>query len=249
MTGYRSVSWLDPRIEVRSSTVEGKGLFAKERINAGEVVSTMGGEILPATALDAVKARPKYSSSFITDDLIIVLRDDDPVTFGNHSCDPNLWMRDAVSEEARRDIAPGEELTAARRLGARVGCPRSSRSAQTARSRRRRCPWSCRRPRRSRARWSNRSTTTPPPARARPPSPPCPTPRRAARRGGRRALPRESPRQWRTRPIRSARLSSTSVAVVTALIRPTRGGAGESDLDVRPSSDRIAARHHNHARH
>lgn len=111
MTGYRSVSWLDPRIEVRSSTVEGKGLFAKERINAGEVVSTMGGEILPATALDAVKARPKYSSAFITDDLIIVLRDDDPVTFGNHSCDPNLWMRDAVSEEARRDIAPGEELT------------------------------------------------------------------------------------------------------------------------------------------
>ncbi len=111
MARYRSVSWLDPRIEVRSSTVEGKGLFAKERINAGEVVSIMGGEVLPATALDTVKARPKYSSSFIADDLIIVLRDDDPVTFGNHSCDPNLWMRDELSEEARRDIAPGEELT------------------------------------------------------------------------------------------------------------------------------------------
>ncbi len=146
------------------------------------------------------------------------------------------------------DSLTGSRYRAARRLGARVGCPRSGRSAQTARSRRR-CPWSCRRPRRSRSRWSNRSTTTPPPARARPSSPPCPTPRRAARRGGRRALPRESPRQWRTRPIRSARLSSTSVAVVTALIRLTRGGAGESDLDVRPSSDRIAARHHNHARH
>jgi len=110
-TRYRSVSWLDPRVEVRSSPVEGNGLFATERINAGEVVSIMGGEVLPATALETVKTRPKYSSAFIAADLIIVLRDGDPVTFGNHSCDPNLWMRDGVSEEAQRDIAPGEELT------------------------------------------------------------------------------------------------------------------------------------------
>jgi len=111
MAHYRSVSWLDPRIEVRSSAVEGKGLFAKEPIQAGEVALVCGGEVLPATALETIKARPQYSSSFISDDLIIVLRDDDPVTFGNHSCDPNLWMHDAVSEEARRDILPGEELT------------------------------------------------------------------------------------------------------------------------------------------
>lgn len=111
MTRYRTVSWLDPRVEIRSSTVEGRGLFAKERIAAREVVSVMGGEVLPAAALDVVKTRPKYSSAFIADDLIIVLRDDDPLTFGNHSCDPNLWMHDEVSEEARRDIAPGEELT------------------------------------------------------------------------------------------------------------------------------------------
>ncbi len=29
---------------------------------------------------------------------------------GNHSCDSNLWLREATSLEARRDIAPGEEL-------------------------------------------------------------------------------------------------------------------------------------------
>jgi SET domain-containing protein len=111
MARYRTVSWLDPRVEIRSSTVEGKGLFAKKRIAAREVVWIMGGEVLPATALDAVKARTKYSSAFISDDLIIVLRDDDPLTFGNHSCDPNVWMHDGVSAEARREIAPGEELT------------------------------------------------------------------------------------------------------------------------------------------
>jgi SET domain-containing protein len=111
MRRYPAMSWLDPRIEVRSSAIEGKGLFAKEPIKAGEVVLVCGGEVLPATALETIKARPKYSSFFISDDLIIVLRDDDPVTFGNHSCDPNLWMHDEVSEEARRDILPGEELT------------------------------------------------------------------------------------------------------------------------------------------
>ena len=30
---------------------------------------------------------------------------------GNHSCDSNLWMRDALTLEARRDIAAGEEVT------------------------------------------------------------------------------------------------------------------------------------------
>jgi hypothetical protein len=34
-----------------------------------------------------------------------------PVRYGNHSCDPNLWHADAVTIVARRDIAPGEELT------------------------------------------------------------------------------------------------------------------------------------------
>lgn len=29
----------------------------------------------------------------------------------NHSCDSNLWMRDAFTVCARRDIAEGEELT------------------------------------------------------------------------------------------------------------------------------------------
>ncbi|MGW0195456.1 SET domain-containing protein-lysine N-methyltransferase [Nonomuraea sp. NPDC003201] len=31
--------------------------------------------------------------------------------YGNHSCDPTLWHRDATTVIARRDIDPGEELT------------------------------------------------------------------------------------------------------------------------------------------
>jgi hypothetical protein len=33
------------------------------------------------------------------------------IAYGNHGCDPNLWWVDAVTLEARRDIAAGEEVT------------------------------------------------------------------------------------------------------------------------------------------
>ncbi|MDT0317468.1 SET domain-containing protein [Streptomyces millisiae] len=35
----------------------------------------------------------------------------EPVRYGNHSCEPNLWHVDAFTLVARRDIAVGEELT------------------------------------------------------------------------------------------------------------------------------------------
>ena len=35
----------------------------------------------------------------------------DLTNFINHSCDPNVWMQDEVTLEARRDSAIGEELT------------------------------------------------------------------------------------------------------------------------------------------
>ncbi len=49
---FRRTSWLDPRIEVRSSRIEGRGLFAREPIHAGEVVAVMGG--IPITTAQLV---------------------------------------------------------------------------------------------------------------------------------------------------------------------------------------------------
>lgn len=53
----------------------------------------------------------KYSAATIGENLNVLLDDDTPVQFGNHSCDANLWMQDEVTLVARRDIAPGEEVT------------------------------------------------------------------------------------------------------------------------------------------
>jgi hypothetical protein len=36
---------------------------------------------------------------------------DDPARYGNHSCDPNLWLADEVTVVTRRPVKVGEELT------------------------------------------------------------------------------------------------------------------------------------------
>jgi len=106
-----SVSWLDPRIEVGDSAIHGKGLVARESVRAGEVVIRWGGEMLPLAALDDLKTRERYDCAALSEDTIIVFAAEDPVIYGNHSCDPNLWMESETAISVRRDIAAGEELT------------------------------------------------------------------------------------------------------------------------------------------
>jgi hypothetical protein len=47
----------------------------------------------------------------VDDDAHLVLPPGQPIHYGNHSCDPNLWHTGAYTLTARRDIRPGEELT------------------------------------------------------------------------------------------------------------------------------------------
>jgi SET domain-containing protein len=116
---YRKESWIDPRIEIKSSPLHGKGMFAVASIRKGEVVVIWG---LPKTYKykeDAEKAaangRAKGKSIIVgqlDEDLFTVEeRGDDPTYFMNHSCDSNVWMKDEVTLIARRDIKPNEELT------------------------------------------------------------------------------------------------------------------------------------------
>lgn len=104
-------SWLDPRLEVRPSPIEGLGLFARAPIRAGEVVIRWGGTIAPVSELENLIRRERYDCAALTEDSMIVFDEGDPVIHGNHSCDPNLWMAGQLEISARRDIAPGEEAT------------------------------------------------------------------------------------------------------------------------------------------
>ena len=79
----------------------------------GETVEILGG----TTATDAevrglIDRGLRYYGIALDHDLNLRIAPADwPGIYGNHSCDPNLWLLDAVTLAARRDIARGEELT------------------------------------------------------------------------------------------------------------------------------------------
>jgi predicted ester cyclase len=115
---YRPTDWIDPRIEIRPSSIHGRGMFATALIQRGEVVTVWGGAFV-LTDRDRVTKRALgalgYTLGTIGEGLYLVamLREgeEDVTNLINHSCDPNVWMHDEVTLAARRDIAAGEELT------------------------------------------------------------------------------------------------------------------------------------------
>jgi hypothetical protein len=107
---YRDTTWLNPKVEVRDSRIEGRGLFALQDIAPGEVIIIMGGRLLTDDQLHALQLE-KYSSAAIDEGLHVLLDTPNAAEFGNHSCDANTWMHDEVTTEAKRLIAAGDELT------------------------------------------------------------------------------------------------------------------------------------------
>lgn len=99
------------------------GCFSLSFIRAGDVVERWQGEVVTDDQLRQFELQGKYHSSIAigeNENLLLNLIDassDASLAVGsgvggfNHSCDPNLWMADAVTVIARRDIQPGEELT------------------------------------------------------------------------------------------------------------------------------------------
>jgi len=109
MRSYRPKSWIDPRVEVRSSIIEGKGMFAREPIKKGDVVVIWGGTLMTEEDIKAGKAR-RHSIAAIDEGLYLAglpNEGDSPDDFMNHSCDPNVWMKDEVTLVARRDTQAG----------------------------------------------------------------------------------------------------------------------------------------------
>ncbi len=111
-------TWLDPRVEIRNSNVNGQGSFAKAPIKAGEIVIRWGGGVIVTDeefqqGFKEGKYQRETAIHFDKDHKWVQLANDpDPNDAAlNHSCDPNLWFTHGWALAARRDIAPGEELT------------------------------------------------------------------------------------------------------------------------------------------
>lgn len=109
-------SFLTPKAKVRKSFA-GEGVFAKEAIAAGEVVtdfSTGTGQHVTSAEADRLYDRGFDYMLQTGDDEFFAATTPEEVEEGdylNHSCDPNLGFHGPLRLVAMRNIDPGEELT------------------------------------------------------------------------------------------------------------------------------------------
>lgn len=108
-------SWFSPRVEKRGSTIQGRGLFARAPVRAGEIVAVKGGAILDGAALARVIDEVSPAKIQIEEDLYIAPRSAAEVEASllclNHSCDPNVGVRGQVTFVTMRDVPAEAELT------------------------------------------------------------------------------------------------------------------------------------------
>lgn len=109
----KQLCWSHPQLAVRKSEIAGEGLFATQPIPKGTVVAVLAGRKVSTTELNRLLQNPPVDAITLDEDEHLILPTDPrpTIAYGNHSCDPNLWWIDAVTLEARRDIAADEEVT------------------------------------------------------------------------------------------------------------------------------------------
>lgn len=110
-----AASYRAPKTEIRVSPTAGQGLFAKEALQKGELVSVRGGHIITRDMEQKMEKPQGYWGYPISDTLLLAPFTAAEVTrvmmFLNHSCEPNVGILGQILFIAMRDIAPDEELT------------------------------------------------------------------------------------------------------------------------------------------
>jgi uncharacterized protein len=109
------LSYLSPKAAVRTSPIQGRGLFAIEPIREGEIVCVKGGYIFNRPTLQEVSPSLGPAEIQIAEELFIGPLNEEEregsMIFSNHSCDPNIGVQGQIVFVAMRDVDAGEELT------------------------------------------------------------------------------------------------------------------------------------------
>ncbi len=110
-----SSSWVSPSLAVTESPIDGDGLFTTTALDVGDVVVRFGGSIVTDAGLRQLFAETEASGGYVdtlglSADRHLVL-DDSIARFGNHSCDPTVWLDGGYSLATRRRLSGGEEIT------------------------------------------------------------------------------------------------------------------------------------------
>ena len=105
-------SYFSPKLEVKPNPKKGGyGVFARQPIPAGEIVTIWGGRIISGDQFDQVPLQHRHSIVQIEENFYTVTAGDlEPVDFTNHSCNANVGMSGQIALVAMHPIAAGEEV-------------------------------------------------------------------------------------------------------------------------------------------
>ncbi len=106
-----TTSWITPKARIMPSGMDGKGLFAISAIEKDEKVVIWKGAYGNEQQAEKARCAGKIVMQWDDDLFSVEDRGDDIGYYINHSCDANLWMQDAFTLVARRDIVEGQEIT------------------------------------------------------------------------------------------------------------------------------------------
>jgi len=110
---YKS-RWLTPKAKAYKSSSHGIGIKSIAQIEKGEIVSVLGGIIVPRTELDEYREKMDHIGIQVNDDFFICPSTRDEINeLGafNHSCHPNVGYTDSLTLIAIENIPPKTELS------------------------------------------------------------------------------------------------------------------------------------------
>jgi uncharacterized protein len=111
--GHKIPSFFSPKLEVVPKPEKGGfGVIARQLIQAGEVLAQWGGRVITRDEFYRLPADTRANQAVQIDEGLFLqsLNWPDHTDYINHSCAPNLGLRDYHTLVAMRDIAPGEEV-------------------------------------------------------------------------------------------------------------------------------------------
>jgi hypothetical protein len=109
---FMNTSYLSPKLEARPRPdINGMGVFAKQPVSAGELLTVWGGRIMDLDTLNQLPAEIVILSIQVEEGLYLAPSiAPEPADYFNHSCDPNAGLSGQIALVALRDIAPEEEI-------------------------------------------------------------------------------------------------------------------------------------------
>jgi uncharacterized protein len=108
-------SYRSQKTIVKKSPIDGHGLFAKEKINKGEIICIKAGHIIDNQTLEKYRDIIRGAELQIYDNFYLApltnQEREDTMVFLNHSCNPNVGPLSDIVWVAFKDISVDEELT------------------------------------------------------------------------------------------------------------------------------------------